>query len=1126
MDLKEKEKNKSVENVKTEQKKVQEEKNLLKEEEKKSEKQLAQEKKDAKFKPEVDKESRKKWVRKMAMSLIEWSDGIAPDLEDVQLPVSIGSHEKVIETPEIKAMIKKEINGIELSDAEVVTLNTLEENELIYEIEMEAKFLKLEYKFSEWSEADKAFMIEQTESGDKELIERAKKARKNRNELKKNAVLSLERNKGKLNALELKMISILPLDKQEQILGRRGLTLKEKEEEYNKLSEINERKYEKLSKAGKEKFELDIFMRAYVGEEDFLKYPVKIPDYEKKEIYKDNLDQVSEYTSGIKAWYMAKKSTDMEIKDIADQRTLERSKQLYALYKKFTEQEKAKKEGQGKEPGDKKQNFFEKKIKKMEEYRRDRFTSTIMAYLDRIDGLRMDPNSAQDAHDALFKLEEITRTYHEVSDKEVPSNPNDIMAYHDNLREHLDELTNLAETSKRVIGSLYRTMGKSVGFSREVVNIRKELEEKNELPRLAKEKARMVNDILSGGKKKDDSEDIDEIDIKNKKDKELIDENPIIAGEESEEKKEDKKPEDKAKEKDKKDEKAAKEKEKKEKEKKEREEKKAKEKEEKEKKEREEKAAKEKEEKEKKEREEKAAKEKEEKEKKEREEKERIEREKKEREEKERIEKEKKDAKERAEKEKKNKDNETKETVDLQEEYYETTGYSYISYNEGLYNTAKLDDKIIGKYLVKNNGKKYYDNGKMMKSRTNRAELARQIGDIENVSNETYNYIDGIQDNSLLNYLINHIVESQDVSQDPGVNAYIVETLQARIQNNVKYKYDSEEGLVAVNEEDKTKALNELKEIERRRVLTDKSKKTEEIINGLSDMMDLLFVKRTIANLSLITPFRKRHLMALIDEKTEKIAFKDKPFIYLPDVKQKEFQSGYECWADTTSNLLRYAGYDVKIKDVKSYGVKKGDFFDQNRNNYNDISDYADYILGKAKGYSLEERGIICSTKDNGGLTIDEQVLVFKEAVVNALRENTPIGIGYSVHYQTVVGIDGDNLILKNPLSNDSNDLNQLTRKSILDIVGKSALQHKHAQKNGENAPGLVKMFRLKKIEYTDKAKTTVKLSGPGTMVYNNKKQAVTTGEIYPLHEHQAKSVAFFDPVRSVHTYYPKVKTT
>ena len=1089
MDLKEKEKNKSVENVKTEQKKVQEEKTLLKEEEKKSEKQLAQEKKDAKFKPEVDKESRKKWVRKVAMSLIEWSDGIAPDLEDVQLPVSIGSHEKVIETPEIKAMIKKEINGIELSDAEVVTLNTLEENELIYEIEMEAKFLKLEYKFSEWSEADKAFMIEQTESGDKELIERAKKARANRNELKKNAVLSLERNKGKLNALELKMISILPLDKQEQILGRRGLTLKEKEEEYNRLSEINERKYAQMSKAEKEKFELDIFMRAYVGEEDFIKYPVKISDYEKKEIYKENYKQVSEYTSGIKAWYMAKKATDMDIKDTADERTLERSKQLYDLYKKFTEQEKAKKEGQEKKPEDKKQNFFDKKLKKIEEYRQDRLNSTIMAYLNRIDDLGMDPNDAQDAHDALFRLEEITRTYHEVSGRDVPNDPNDIMAYRDNLRVQLDELTDLAEKSKMIIGSLYRTMGKSVGFSREVIIIRKELEEKNELPRLAKEKARMVSDIMGGGKKKNVSDENDEIDIESKKDKELVDDNPIIDGEKSEEKKDDKKPEDK--EKDKKDENAAKEKEEKEKKEKETE---------------------------KKEREEKAAKEKEDKERKEHEEKERIEREKKEREEKERIEKEKK--------EKQNKETETKETIDIQEEYYEMSGYSHIDYNEGLYNTAKLDDKIIGKYLVKNNGKKYYDNGKMMKSRTNRAELARQIGDIENVSNETYNYIDGIQDNSLLNYLINHIVESQDVSQDPGVNAYIVETLQARIQNNVKYKYDSEEGLVAVNEEDKTKALNELKEIERRRVLTDESKKTEEIINGLSDMMDLLFVKRTIANLSLITPFRKKHLMALIDEKTEKIVFKDKPFIYLPDVKQKEFQSGYECWADTTSNLLRYAGYDVKIKDVKSYGVKKGDFFDQNRNNYNDISDYADYILGKAKGYSLEERGIICSTKDNGGLTIDEQVLVFKEAVVNALRENTPIGIGYSVHYQTVVGIDGDDLILKNPLSNDSNDLNQLTRKSILDIVGKSALQHKHAQKNGENAPGLVKMFRLKKIEYTDKAKTIVKLSGPGEMVYNKKNQAVITGEIYPLHEHQTKSVAFFDPVRSVHTYYPKVKMT
>ena len=162
---------------------------------------------------------------------------------------------------------------------------------------------------------------------------------------------------------------------------------------------------------------------------------------------------------------------------------------------------------------------------------------------------------------------------------------------------------------------------------------------------------------------------------------------------------------------------------------------------------------------------------------------------------------------------------------------------------------------------------------------------------------------------------------------------------------------------------------------------------------------------------------------------------------------------------------------------------------------------------------------------DDVGLTIDEQVLVFKEAVVNALRENTPIGIGFSKHYQTVVGIDGDDLILKNPLRNSAGDKNQLTRKSITDIVGKSALQHKYPKASGgeDDVPGLVKLFRLKKIEYNDKREETVKLSGSGQLKYN-KNEAVTDGTDMELRQHQRKSIAFYDSVRSVNVYYPREK--
>ena len=1181
MDLKDKEKNKAIESIKVDRKQTQKEKNLLKEEEKKSEKQLAQEKKEAAFKAEVDKSCRKVWIRNTAMSLIDWSDGIAPELEAVgNVPVSIGNHADVINTPEIKAIIKKSINGEDLSDDEIVMRDTLEESELIKEIILEAKFLKCEYKFSEWDDEEKLFIVKQTESDDKELRKRAKEVRANRSKMMKSTAVSLEKNQGKLNALELKMITLLPLDKQEQILKKRGLSLQDKDEEYKRLSDINARKYEKMSEEEKEKFEIDIFMRTYVGEEDYLKYPIKLKKSEKREIYNANMTEISKYSSGIKAWYMAKKETEMEIKDISEKKTLERSKNLYDLYKRFTEQEKEKKEDQEKKP----KSFFEKNTETGEAYRMDRYDSHVMAYLDRIDELGMDRNSLMKAHDALFRLEELNLNYRETAGREIPKDPQNIMVYHENLGQQDMELRALADESRKTIGTLYRIMGKSVGFCKEVVNIRKELEDSNELPRLAKENQKRVNAILCSKDRNDETnenlsaeekeseekKDTDKKEEKKPEEEKLTEqEEKEKQAQEGEKKPEEKKPEEKKdadkqeekkpeeekdaeqeeNEKQKEELKKAKEKlvrdfkrqaKKAEKQKKyeEEEKKKLKEKEkiEKEKKEKEEKAAKEKkekEEKERKEREEKERIEKENKEKKETEEREKREREEKERIEKERIEREKKE-KEIREKEK----NRKEIRVDIDEEYYLHNGYSYISYNEGLFDEKKLKSKEFKKYLVedkqnknKKKKRKYYDNGAMQKGKLDRAEFVRQMDNIECVENVLSVYIDTLKSNKLIHCLIKHITDSNDVSNDAEANEYILKRLNYQIEHNVKYGVDSAEGLLDFTEEDMSKVLEGLKAAERRRVTTDEAKQTEKIIGGIDNKMDLLFAKRTIAGIGQMTPFRKKRLIAIIDEKTEKLVDEEQPFIYLPDVEQKEFQGNAECWADTTSNLIRYTGNDVNIREIKGYMGRKGNlsaqqFFIENRDKYNDISDYVDYILNKAKGYSLEERGITCTTLDDGGLTIAEQVLVFKESVVNALRENTPIGIGFSKHYQTVVGIDGDDLILKNPLSNSANNLNQLTKKSIKDIVGKSAVQHKKAPKKstGDNVPGLVKLFRLKPIEYTDRKQTTVKLSGNGHLEYSQKGNKSVVRDNYELNEHQENSVAFIDPIRSVTTYYPRVK--
>ncbi len=1125
MDLKDKEKNKAIESIKVDRKQTQKEKNLLKEEEKKSEKQLAQEKKEAAFKAEVDKSCRKVWIRNTAMSLIDWSDGIAPELEAVgNVPVSIGNHADVINTPEIKAIIKKSINGEDLSDDEIVMRDTLEESELIEEIILEAKFLKCEYKFSEWDDEEKLFIVEQTESDDKELSKRAKEVRANRSKMMKSTAISLEKNQGKLNALELKMITLLPLDKQEQILKKRGLSLQDKDEEYKRLSDINARKYEKMSEEEKEKFEIDIFMRTYVGEEDYLKYPIKLKKSEKREIYNANMTEISKYSSGIKAWYMAKKETEMEIKDISEKMTLKRSKNLYDLYKRFTEQEKEKKEDQEKKP----KSFFEKNTETGEAYRMDRYDSRVMAYLDRIDELGMDRNSLMKAHDALFKLEELNLNYRETAGREIPKDPQNIMVYHENLGQQDIELRALADESRKTIGTLYRIMGKSVGFCKEVVNIRKELEDSNELPRLAKENQKRVNAILCSKDRNDETnenlsaeekeseekKDTDKKEEKKPEEEKLTEqEEKEKQAQEGEKKPEEKKPEEK-KDADKQEEKKPEEEkdaEQEENEKQKEELKKAKEKLVRDFKRQAKKAVKQKkyEEEEKKAREEKEKKTQEEQEKKAQKEKEIKERE---RLEKERTEKKKKSgqrAELRIQAEKK------------REEQIAKTGYEHISYNEGVY---ELKSKEIKNYKVKS--KAYYDNGAMKKSSLNRVEIASRLVSIEGTENRIETYIGKIENNKLLHFLIANI---DDISKDMEAREYIRKRLADRIKSNVSRQVDSEDGLMDI-EEIKENALQELSGLEEQRAEADGSKQTEKIISGLSNRMDLLFVKRTIMNIGQITPFRKKNLIALIDDMTEKIKDNDQPFIYLPDVEQKEFQNGCECWADTTSNLLRYAGYDVRIRDVKNYGIRDGyhespNFFEENHTLYNDISDYSDYILATAKGYSLEERGITCSTMDDVGLTIDEQVLVFKEAVVNALRENTPIGIGFSKHYQTVVGIDGDDLILKNPLRNSANDKNQLTRKSITDIVRKSALQHKYPKASGgkDDVPGLVKLFRLKKIEYNDKREETVKLSGSGQLKYN-KNVAVTDETDLQLRQHQGNSIAFYDSVRSVNVYYPRVK--
>ena len=1085
MDLKEK--NKAIEMIETELKK--EEQALLEEEEKKSEKQPAQEMKEAEYNAVVDNYRRKVWIRNMAMSLIEWSDGIAPaGEEEVKLPVSIGNHADVINNPEIKDLIRRGINKRDLSDEEFTTLSSLEEFDLIGEIITESRFLMLEYKFSEWDDDDKLFMLEQTESDDMEKVKRAREVRKNRSEMMKKTAKSLEKTTGKLSALELKMLAALPWDKQEQILKKRGLTMQDKDEVYKRLSDLNEDKYEKMSAKEKEKFELDLFMRGYVGEEDFIKFPVKIPDHVKKEIYDEKLGEALEYScSGIKAWYMAKSTTDIEVKDLAEKNSLKRSRKLYSLYKEFTQKEKSKKEDQEKKPKEKKKNFFEDKESIIKSYRNERRDSSIMEYLNRIDGLEMDQHSAQSAHNSLFRLEKVNRLFREVAAREHPSDPNNIRVYYESLEQQNQELQELAEQSRVIIGSLYRAMGKSVGFCKEVIEIRRELEEQNELPGLAKENSKRVNDILNAVINQEKKEET-------KKDEK--DENPL-----TEEKKEEKKEENKSEEKkdDKKEDNKSEEKKDDKKEDKKEDDKKEDNKSEEKKDEKEDKKP--------------------------------------------------KDKQEETEEEKRRKANLKKATKDmaaafkkhdkklmlqragkrreeeaLQEEFYAAMDYKHISYNDGNYTKKLLDSRTKGVKIVGDDPKKkYYDNGKMEKSGLNRAEFARKLEVIEGAENKIETFIGKVENNQLLHYLISNI---KNISQDPEARAYIMGRLKDRVKENVIRGRDWEEGVIDVPDVEKEKALQEIKEAERKRVTAEESRQTEQLINTLTNKMDLLFAKRTIMNIGQIPPFRKKYLINLIDDKTDKLKDEKKLFIYLPNVNQKEFQGAAECWADTTSNLLRYEGYDVTIKDVKNYSVRKGDFFEKNRDAYNDISDYSDYILGKAKGYSLEERGITCSTREDCGLTIDEQALVFKETVVNALRENTPIGIGFSKHYQTIVGIDGDNLILKNPIGKHGEDTNQLTMKSITDLVGKSAIQRREAQvtKEGSDSTGMVKLFRLKKIEYTDETKNTVKLSGKGQLVYDKDKKAVTKGTDMQLREHQNKSVAFYDPVRNVTTYYPKVK--
>lgn len=139
--------------------------------------------------------------------------------------------------------------------------------------------------------------------------------------------------------------------------------------------------------------------------------------------------------------------------------------------------------------------------------------------------------------------------------------------------------------------------------------------------------------------------------------------------------------------------------------------------------------------------------------------------------------------------------------------------------------------------------------------------------------------------------------------------------------------------------------------------------------------------------------------------------------LILEGVKQPECQNtGYGCWSVALSSLLRYRGVDLDQRTIRSYrpdsqAFEKNTIKEANADQPNNISNYTD-LIQKVLPYTM-----VNELQCNEILTEKEAVKMLRECVELALyTHNSPLALQTKGHYRTIFGLQGDTLLMYNPL--------------------------------------------------------------------------------------------------------------
>ena len=123
------------------------------------------------------------------------------------------------------------------------------------------------------------------------------------------------------------------------------------------------------------------------------------------------------------------------------------------------------------------------------------------------------------------------------------------------------------------------------------------------------------------------------------------------------------------------------------------------------------------------------------------------------------------------------------------------------------------------------------------------------------------------------------------------------------------------------------------------------------------------------------------------------------------------------CWSAVLSDMLGHFGVDLTQEEIRAYRpeLQSGKINEQNSlmdrlnsDSMNEINDMADLIQRTVPNVAHHHMSL--------GANKDENKAVLKDTVTDALlNKNSPVALLYGDHYVSIVGINGDTLIVQNP---------------------------------------------------------------------------------------------------------------